>query len=85
MSEWSVHKSMTITLDEYEHIWRGQVVVARDLFLVMGQDANDCRRLSEGVTWVVQKQPSRFEIDFWRSFINVDADFLDGLHPVWLS
>ncbi|RII23918.1 hypothetical protein CUC08_Gglean012749 [Alternaria sp. MG1] len=85
MSEWSIHKSMTMTLGQYEDMWKGQVVVARDLFLVMGKNADDCRRLSEGVTWAVQKKPSRCEIDFWRSFVNVDADFLEGLHPTWLS
>jgi hypothetical protein len=85
MSEWSVHKSMTMVLGEYKHIWKHQVVIGRDLFLVMGKDAEDCRRISAGVTWVIQKQDNNWEIDFWQSFVNVDADFLDRLHPVWLS
>ncbi|KAG9189328.1 hypothetical protein G6011_06196 [Alternaria panax] len=50
MSEWSVHKSMTVILGAYEDVWKGRVVVARDVFLVMGKDADECRRLSEGVT-----------------------------------
>jgi hypothetical protein len=62
-----------------------QVIVARDPLMVMGKDKMDCRRLSEGVTWAVQAQLWLQEVDFWRSFVDVDAAFLEGLDHKWLE
>lgn len=84
LSEWNTHKIVSDIMDQYRRIWGNQVRVARDLILVMGKDADECRRLSEGVTWATQTRRV-YEMDFWRSFVNVDAGFLERLHPVWLS
>ncbi|KAF1830577.1 hypothetical protein BDW02DRAFT_558680 [Decorospora gaudefroyi] len=84
-SEWSVHQQLKLRLQPFQRVFGKQVVLAKDLMLVMGNDEKDCRRLSEGVTWLVQTQPWRLEIDFWRSFVNVDAKFLEALHPKWLE
>jgi hypothetical protein len=37
------------------------------------------------VTWAVQTRPWRLEIDLWRSFVNVDVEFLEGLDRRWLD
>jgi hypothetical protein len=84
-SEWSVHQQLTLRLQPYEHIWGKQVIVAKDLVIVMGKDEKNLRQLSEGVTWLTQTKPWRLEVDFWRSFVNVDATFLEGLDPAWLN
>ena len=84
-SEWSVHQQLSLRLQPYEHVWGNQVWVAKDLIVVMGKDEKECRRYSEGVTWMVQTKPWRLEIDFWRSFVNVDGEFLEGLDPAWLN
>ncbi|KAF2657236.1 hypothetical protein K491DRAFT_756974 [Lophiostoma macrostomum CBS 122681] len=84
-SEWSIHQQLSLRIAPYEHIFGDQVILARDLFLVMGRDESDLRRLSEGVTWAVQTKPWRVEIDFWRSFVNVDVQFLQDLHEKWLE
>jgi hypothetical protein len=84
-SEWSVHQQLSLRLEPYKKIFGHQVVVAKDLMLVMGRDEQDLRRLTEGVTWAVQTKPWRLEVDFWRSFVNVDGAFLEGLDRRWLD
>src|SRR5690242_9582241 len=84
-SEWSMHHQLSLRLQPYEDIWGKQVWVAKDLIIVMGKDEKEARRYSEGATWVVQTKPWRLEVDFWRSFVNVDIKFLEGLDPRWLS
>lgn len=85
-SEWSVHHQLSLRLEPYRRMLkREQVVVAKDLVLVMGVDRAECRRLSEGVTWAVTTRPWRLEIDFWRSFVGVEFEFLEGLDERWLG
>ena len=84
-SEWSVHQQLSLRLEPYKKIFGPQVLVAKDLVLVMGKDEGDLRRLAEGVTWAVQTKPWRLEVDLWRSFINVGVDFLEGLDRRWLD
>jgi hypothetical protein len=84
-SEWSVHQQLSLRLQPYEGVWGKQVVVAKDLIVVMGKNEKELRRFSEAVTWAVQTKPWRLEVDFWRSFVNVDEKFLQGLDRRWLS
>jgi hypothetical protein len=84
-SEWSVHQQLSLRLAPHEHVWGKQVWVAKDLVVVMGRDERECRRFSEGATWAVQTKPWRLEVDFWRSFVGVDAGFLEALDERWLS
>ncbi|KAF2180722.1 hypothetical protein K469DRAFT_692577 [Zopfia rhizophila CBS 207.26] len=84
-SEWSVHQQLSLRLEPYKVIFGSQVMVAKDLVLVMGKDEKDLRKLCEGVTWAIQTKPWRLEVDFWRSFLNVDFKFLEELHEKWLE
>jgi hypothetical protein len=84
-SEFSVHQQLSLRLEPYRDIFGSQVFVAKDLIVVMGKDAKDLRKLAEGVTWAVQTRPWRLEIDFWRSFVNIDLEFMEGLHEKWLE
>jgi hypothetical protein len=84
-SEFSIHQQLSLRLQPYNDIFGSQVFVAKDLVVVMGKDAKDLRRLAEGVTWAVQTRPWRLEIDFWRSFVNIDLEFMEGLHEKWLE
>ncbi|KAH7067817.1 hypothetical protein FB567DRAFT_256347 [Paraphoma chrysanthemicola] len=84
-SEWSVHQQLSLRLEPYKKIFGQQVIVAKDLVLVMGRDEKNLRQLAEGVTWAVQTKPWRLEIDFWRSFVNVDVKFLEELDRRWLD
>jgi hypothetical protein len=84
-SEWSVHQQLSLRLEPYKKMFGQQVIVAKDLVLVMGKDEKNLRQLAEGVTWAVQTRPWRLEVDFWRSFVNVDVGFLEGLDRRWLD
>ena len=84
-SEWSVHQQLSLRLHPYDFVWGTQVWVAKDLIVVMGRDAKECRRFSEAATWAVQTKPWRLEVDFWRSFVGVDKEFLVGLDERWLE
>ncbi|KAF1961597.1 hypothetical protein CC80DRAFT_462884 [Byssothecium circinans] len=85
-SEWSVHQQLSLRLEPYRRVLgKDKVMVARDLILVMGEDEKECRRLSEAVTFAVQTRPWRLEIDFWRSFVGVDGEFVGGLDGRWLE
>ena len=84
-SEWSIHQQLSLRLEGYKNVFGAQVMVAKDLVLVIGRDEDELRRLSEGVTWAIQTKPWRLEVDFWRSFVNVTAEFLEGLPREWLD
>ncbi|KAF2126227.1 hypothetical protein P153DRAFT_378428 [Dothidotthia symphoricarpi CBS 119687] len=84
-SEWSIHQQLSLRLEPYRRIFGYQVVVAKDLVLIMGRNENNTRQLSEAVTWAIQTKPWRLEVDFWRSFVNVDVEFLEELDPRWLE
>lgn len=62
-----------------------QVIVRRDLVLVMAVDEDECLRLTTGVTYAVQARPWLREVDVWKSFINVDLQFLEQLDKVWIE
>ena len=87
-SEYSVHHAARLRLLPFEHLLMREeekvVVVMRDLFLVMGSDEGDLERLAVAVTFAIQTDPWRLEVDLWRSFVNVDLGFLEGLRGEWL-
>ncbi len=62
-----------------------QVILRRDLVLVMAVDEDECLRLTTGVTYAVQARPWLREVDVWKSFINVDLQFLEQLDKVWIE
>ncbi|KAK3716958.1 hypothetical protein LTR37_006013 [Vermiconidia calcicola] len=78
-SEWSIQKGVKIRVERFKKQFRKQVVVKRDMLLVMGKDEEDLKRLVLGVTFAVQTSPWRTEVDLWKSFVNVNLDFLEGL------
>ena len=84
-SEVSIHQAANLRIEPWKDLLRDQVMVARDLFLVMGKDEKDLRKLSEGVTLAIQTKPWRLEVDLWRSFVNVELKFLEDLHEKWLE
>lgn len=69
----------------WEKFKEEKVVVKRNAFLVMGVDTRDCMRLSMATCWAVERKPWRWEVDLWKSFINVDLGFLEGLGEGWLE
>ncbi|KAK3725484.1 hypothetical protein LTR37_000454 [Vermiconidia calcicola] len=84
-SEWSIQKGVEMRVERFKKQFGKQVVVKRDMLLVMGKDEEDLKRLVLGVIFAVQTSPWRMEVDLWKSFVNVDLAFLEGLVSVWLE
>jgi hypothetical protein len=63
----------------------GHYVVRGDAILVMAESERGLLRLSTIVTFAMQTKPWLREVDLWRSFVNVELGFLQGLDPSWLD
>ena len=57
----------------------------RDLYVVMADDAEELMKLATGVMFALQTKPWKLEVDLWKSFVNVDLAFLEGLDDKWLD
>lgn len=53
--------------------------------LVMAESEEELLRLSTIATFAMQTKPWLMEVDLWRSFVNVELGFLQGLDPSWLD
>ena len=85
-SEWSTHHNISERLRPLRTALKNdghKVQVRKDVVLVMGDDEDDLLKLTVAATFCVQTQPWRLEIDFWKSYVNVDLKFLDALKDEW--
>jgi hypothetical protein len=74
--------------DKWRHGQSGldeRVVQRGDLVMVMGEDEKDLLRWCTVVTFALQTKPWLREVDLWKSFVNVDLEFLEGLDDFWLD
>ena len=83
-SEWSIHQQARLRIMPFQKTLKDRVWVRQDTFLVMGTDESDLLKLASAVTYAIQTAPWRLEVDLWRSFVNVDLEFLEGLDERWL-
>ncbi|KAI8960401.1 hypothetical protein F5Y11DRAFT_349536 [Daldinia sp. FL1419] len=86
-SEWSMYhtlkKRFELLKDELKV---GERVIHRgETILVMGLDETDLLKYVTAVVFAIQTKPWHREIDLWKSFVNVDLEFLEGLDPYWLD
>ncbi|SPJ83940.1 uncharacterized protein FTOL_10456 [Fusarium torulosum] len=84
-SEYSVHHTTGKRLEMLKHKFGDRVINRGDLILVMGEDADDLLKFCTAVTFAIQTKPWLREVDLWKSFINVDLDFIEGLEAYWLE
>ena len=84
-SETSIHETARSRIQPFKHLLRDRVVVRRDLYLVMGEDEEDLLKFTTATIFAIQTRPWRLEVDLWRSFMNVDMEFLDSLQAEWLD
>jgi hypothetical protein len=86
-SEWSCHFNLSNRLQDLWAAldgWRkNKVKIRRDVVLIMGEDEEDLLNLATAATFLIQTHPRRLEVDFWKSFVNVDIDFIGGLKDEW--
>lgn len=57
----------------------------RGKHLVMAKDGSELFRLASALTFAVQMRPWRLKVDLWRSWVNVDVEYLRGLDAKWLE
>lgn len=84
-SEWSMHYSASQRISPYKKFMGNQVVCKRDAYLVMGKDEKDLFRMASATTWAIQRAPWRWEVDIWKSWVNVDIEFLERLDDEWFA
>ncbi|KAK6708341.1 hypothetical protein SNK04_009304 [Fusarium graminearum] len=51
----------------------------------MGEDEDGLFKYCITVTLAIQTKPWMWEIDLWKSFINVDMDFIERMEEHWLK
>ncbi|KAI0508636.1 hypothetical protein F5B22DRAFT_619770 [Xylaria bambusicola] len=85
VSEWSMYNNIKIRLDLIKKQLGDRVAHRDDVVLVMAVDQLDLLRHAVAVTFAIQTKPWFREFDLWKSFVNVDIKFLEGLDPYWLS
>ncbi|KAM0283247.1 hypothetical protein ACHAQK_011072 [Fusarium lateritium] len=84
-SEYSAHHTTGKRLEILKHKFGDRVINRGDLILVMGEDADDLLKFCTAVTFAIQTKPWLREVDLWKSFINVDLGFIEGLESHWLE
>lgn len=84
-SELSIHQQVWLRIQPWRQVFGSQVIVARDMVLVMGKDEDDLRMMASAATFALQTKPWRLEVDLWRSFVNIDFKFLEELDARWLE
>ena len=84
-SEWRIQISIEMLLKPHKTQFRDQVIVKRDMVLVMGADEEELKKYVLGVTYAMQSRPWKIEVDLSKSFVNVDLQFLQELDQKWLD
>lgn len=84
-SEFSAHHTTRRRVELLREQLGDRVMNRGDLLLVIGENAGDLMRYCTAVTFALQTKPWLREIDLWKSYINVDLDFLNGLDSFWLD
>ncbi|KAM0425389.1 hypothetical protein ACHAPT_009446 [Fusarium lateritium] len=84
-SEVSAHTTTQRRLGLLQSQFEGNVMSRGDLILVMGKDADELLKYCTAVTFAMQTKPWLGEVDLWKSFVNVDLDFLQELDPYYLE
>ncbi|KAK2616617.1 hypothetical protein QQS21_000440 [Conoideocrella luteorostrata] len=84
-SEFSMHNVIKTRLELLREQFEPGVVSRGDLILAMGENVEELFKICTVVTFAMQTKPWLREVDLWKSFINVDLDFLIDLDEYWLD
>lgn len=80
-----MHHSSKLRIEPFRHLLGKNVLFSRNLFLVMGENESDLCKFAIATTFAIQTNPWRLEVDLWRSFVNIDLEFLQGLADQWME
>ncbi|KAF5130914.1 hypothetical protein E5D57_007263 [Metarhizium anisopliae] len=84
-SEFSAHLTTSRRIELLQKQFGKRVVSRGDLIFVMAEDAEELLKTCTAVTFAIQTKPWLREVDLWKSFIDVDLDFLESLDDFWLD
>ena len=85
-SNCSMHLASTNRLRPYKAKLDRNVFLMRDIWVVMGKDEEELRLMASAATFAIQTEPWRLEVDWWKSFINIDLDFISKMNEIgWLD
>ena len=84
-SEFSIHHSTELRLNILKKKFGDKVMNRGDLILVMGDDEEDLFKFCTAATFALQTKPWLREVDLWKSFVNVELEFIEGLDEHWLE
>ena len=82
-SHFSIQRSAEMRIEPHRWFFGNKVVCRKDMYLVMGEDREECRRLTTAAAWAIATRPWRLEVDAWKSWFNVDVGLVEGLHKRW--
>lgn len=85
-SEWSMHHMASQRISPtFRSLFGDKVIVKTNVFLVMGEDEKELMKLAMAITYAIERKPWRWEVDLWKSFVNIDFGFLERLQDEWLE
>jgi hypothetical protein len=87
-SESTAHLNTNLRINHLRQTMSGcddRLVIRGDCVLVMGMDEEDLLKWTTLVMFALQTKPWLKEVDLWKSFVNVDLGFLEGLEGHWLD
>ncbi|KAF2168271.1 hypothetical protein M409DRAFT_21709 [Zasmidium cellare ATCC 36951] len=85
LSDYSLQATVEERTERFQKQFAGKVVFKRDMALVMGESEEDLRWYTAAVIFALTTRPWKFEVDMWKSFVNVDLGFLEALDKKWLD
>lgn len=83
--EWSLQDNNELRFKRFKGQLGKDVRVHRGHILVIGQDQRELEKMMLGTIFAMHTSPWRGEIDFWKSFIDVDLEFLESLDKTWVE
>lgn len=84
-AEWSMHNALKLHFKDHKPLLGRNVFVRRDLVMVMAENEAELLKLAIATTFMINTDPWRLEVDLWKSFVNVDHQFISDMRPEWLD
>ena len=80
-----MQETINLRLKRWSSQLDANVKLKRDIILVMGKDQAQLEEMVTATVFALHTAPWRLEVDFWRSFVDIDVPFLERLDKRWLE
>ena len=84
-AEWSMHNALKLHFKDHKRLLGRDVFIRRDHVMVMAENEEELLKLAIATTFLINTDPWRLEVDLWKSFVNVDHQFLLDMRQEWLD